>query len=743
MSLIFSTGFDTAPSDADLRTQGWMGNVAAAPASGRAFASPINNTGIPGRSLRLAAYSGSAALPGTAQVGDPGFINTNKTINQLWQSGGFVVGARMKFNDFDTTGLASQNDGWTGGGDSMQTREVVTDGTNIYAVRKLTDAATTWTLQKSTDGGITWVSLPSPPVPNAVSAGSTLSSPEPGVLIVGQWGVLSDGPAYTTNDGQTWTQITGMGLKVYGACLKTGNANFPYAYSVGANNIGDGRGGIWLSTGTLNGPWAPATEVAASNVAVYPWGPMKFLPGLDSKLYAMFGNGWVAAVDLSVGSGGTMRQAVPALQGLIPYTLDYYNGALLVATNAGVYRSTTFAGTWSLISSAALLSSVVDKGVLTFVGRESSVYSTTDGLALTGRLYNGGPNVSEIGFHGMFAMGGKYVAWMSNGSLWHAESPSLRTQGGWQCIRWPDRVEQQPRAQTGFGIVGAVAGSIVPASGTFTVAASPQGANSSGLWLTAAQYSLGARVVSLLQPGLAARATASIPCSRLIDPTQLSNYHYYEIVAIADPAVVNAFFYALRIDGGYYVPRSGVSLALANTGDTTTLAIINLPRTGNWTQFDDLYMSDYQGPTNVGTIGPLNIMRRTMATDVMSEWTRMGTAPTDAQTVTKEGIETDLSNYMTSNVPGAREAFGTTASASPDLSGYTVRAIQIEAYVKKVSELDPNLVLAVGDVASDVIPLQVTSGPTFVSRTFASDSTGAAWEVSDVPNLVVSVRNSD
>lgn len=742
MSIIFATGFDTTPSDADLRSQGWMANLPAAPTAGRAFSSPINNTGIPGSSLRLGGYSSLTTATGVALVGDPGFFNTGKTINQLWQAGGFVVGARMKFNSSDNSGLVSENDGWTGGMTTVASsspRQVAVDGNNIYAIRKTTDAGTTWVLQKSTDGGITWTTLPSPPLPNALTTESTINVVEPGTLMVTRGSVAITGPSYTKNDGQSWTQITAMGSRTYGECIATGVPAYPYAFSVGGPTMSAGVG-IWLSSDSIDGPWTQAAGAAVAGAA-YPAGPLKFLPGLDSKLYCAFTGGRVASVDLSVGSGGTMPVLtnVPA----IPiYTLDYLNGSILIGTSSGVYRADSMAGAWTFINAVPMYASVMDNGVLVFAGNDSSLYSTTDGKALSGAAYNGGPNMNGVAFHGLTKFGGKYVAWMNNGSLWECSYPSLLLSAGWQCVRWPDKGEMLARAQSGFGIIGAVAGSIVPSSGTFTVAASPAGASSAGLWIVAQPWAANARVIQLLQPGQAVVASGSVQCSRAADAVQLSNYHYYEILAIADPNVVNAFFYALRIDGGYYVTRSATSVAIAGPTDTTTQALINIPRTGNWTQFDDLYMTDYLGDRNRGAIGPLNIMRRTMNADVVNEWTKVGAAPTNAATVTKRGITTDLSNYLTSTTPGARESFTTTASASPDLSGYNVRAIQIEAYIKKINPADPDIVLAVGDVASAPILLAATGNPTFVSQTFPVDSEGKLWTVDAVPNLVVSIRNS-
>lgn len=745
MSLLLATGFDTTPSDADLRTQGWMSNLALVPTYGRAFSSPLTRTGIPGRSLRLGGYQSNTNLVGSSRNGDPGVFNTGKTINQLWNNGGFVIGARMKFNGFDTSGLESENDGWTGGMASANTsgNQVVVDGNNIYAIRKVTDASGVFVLQKSTDGGMSWTTIASPPLPSALTGESTLSIVEPGTLFVGR-GTTMSGPSYTKDDGITWTQITtagGTGSRFFGDCIATGVPAYPYAMAVGNSNASSGAG-IWVSSGTLDGPWTNATPTSLT-AAANPTGPLKFLPGLDSKLYAAFSAGWIASINLATGTGGAMIR--PNGTNLISaqiYTLDYYKGSLLMGTNFGVYRATTIDGVWTAITAAPMYASVLDGDALVMVGADSSVYSTTDGLALTGTSYNGGPNLSNYTFRGIVPFKGQFISWMTNGSFWNCEKPSLRINAAWECLRWPETTELTVRNQSGFGLVGAVPASINAREGTFTIPASPQGATSAGLWINAGAYSAASRPVTIGQPGLTPITSALIPCSRPADPVQLSNYRYYELIAIADPNVVNAFFYALRVDGGYYIPKSKTSVALAATTDTTTLALVNLPRSGGWTQFDDLYVSDYFGTRNKGVIGPINIMLRTMTNDVVSEWDKVGTAATQAATVTKRGISSDLSNYLTSVVPGATSSFTSAGNASPDLSSYNVRAIQVEAYVKKVADTDPNIILGVGEVASPVIPVAVNGLPNFVSYAFPVNPQGAAWNIANVPGLVVAVRNS-
>src|SRR6185503_10707267 len=137
---------------------------------------------------------------------------------------------------------------------------------------------------------------------------------------------------------------------------------------------------------------------------------MKFLPGLDGRLYAAFSGAWVGAVDVATGSGGTMT-ALSGVGAAVPYTLDYLEGSLLVGTGAGVYRAAALAGPWSLISSVPTFGAVRDGSALVFLGNDSSVYSTTDGLSLTGAVFNGGPAMSAVAFQGFVPYGSKYLSW--------------------------------------------------------------------------------------------------------------------------------------------------------------------------------------------------------------------------------------------------------------------------------------------------------------------------------------------
>ena len=777
MSMKLAMGFDTALNDADYRSQGWIG----VPDISRGrIAARRSGTVMPGRSLKTlagAGYLSSAATIGSG-ANDPAFYDTGLTVNSLWAAGGFALGTRMKFNETNMGSMLSDGILMAGSIDTSTSyayaggiNQLANDGTNLYCIRSYSYNATNgvqnFVLSKSTDNGGSWTDLPLPGAPFVASVNTVVSCPAPGTVWVACASNATNtgssrGHWFTTNDGATWTRCQDpAGALGYTQCIATGNATYPFAMLVSGAAA---AGGIWVAQ-TLAGAW---TRVNGNVPTTTAGTRLKLVNG---NLVALNTSSVVISVPVSTlpTAGTVVTLGTPAngssyLMDIVQVGTNY----VLLGTSACYYVPVATAGApavatgWSTMVNSTASNNcyqaiVYDDGVMYAVGVQGRMCTSTDGVTLNDLGAASLPPYFN-GLAGMAIMrcpnGQCLVVNVLNSNAYNSLGGALlldnpaNLASGWRCHNWYDQAEAATGAGSAFGVYAYTAGSLNSATGVLTVASN--GASSTALFGLTASTPAGAsagsryRTVSLYQSAATVAGTQQIPISYGADPIQLDPWHYYEIVAVADAANANRFFLSLKIDGNVVMSTAPTSVPLVATSDTTSALLINLPRSGQWTQFDDLYLTDYTtGQPNQGVIGPIQIMRRRATTDVQAQWTKTGTAASNSLSVNKDAISSTQTNYVGTTTANAQDIYGHSNPANtPDLSLYKVRAVKVESYLTRQGSSVPQAQLGIvsGGVAAQ--GATQTIGPNTPSRyqtIFEQDPNGnKAW----TPTSATAVQSS-
>jgi hypothetical protein len=769
MTAVFVEGFEAVIDNPDMIQRGWRLSNTAGQSSQNVMTVP-SRTGTPGKGLMLRGPYGTGSLNYLPFSGitDFGMIDTGKSINSLWQAGGFVVGMSATFNKTVQLQIAPNF-----------VKQLTYDGAQYYWA--IGYNGTTWCVCYSTDLTNWTQTISIPANCNAVATISVMGSGPTATVMVGQsLTSYNSSYYYSTNMGQSWTATNGSGINGMKQQILTGNPATPIMMVA---SPASGSVGVYYQTSPSAIP-VQVSGIGAAPSASFSTGVAKLVKGI-----ACFSS-------CSGASAPTTAVAFSSFWECCPVSADMTNAAnyVLSATNSGhqMVDITFFNNLWISVghggiytapnsgtpaapagptvawsnpvptgASYPIYSVDTNGSIVVAVGADSvnsgigAIYTSTDGAnwTKTNRFSFNSPNATNSNcFTNVIWDGKQFVLTGGLNQNVIATSPDGIA---WTGLYYPDYTEASS---------GACASPLGIFSGTITAGTYANNAQTGPggyvPWNTSSSYTVGiglaaaaavttngvtARTVQALTvPGGTSTSTiASVAnASSAVPTTNLT--HFYEIIATAVPGTTNAFTFQFAIDG---VTLSGVtaSLALASSTDTTGAAhlLLNLPRTGNWTVVDDIYVTTMSGTNNAGQLGPINVLPWLITGDAQVAMT-----PSRASTSNAALAGGPLSNaegFVSTMAKGAQDVYNASVSIP---ANYAVCAVQAEAYFTKngiVSAQGKVGVVSNGtEVDSSTITTLGTGAPTFASVLLENDpNTNTAWTTSGVQSARIAVTKAN
>lgn len=760
MTAVFMEGFETVVDELDLNARGWKSSYTASYSNQNCFAVP-SRTGTPGKGLMLAGpYYGTSTtyLPHLGDV-DFSMLDTGQTINGLWNTGGFAVGFNATFNKTVQIQIAN---GYT--------YQIAYDGAQYYWA--IGQNAATWSVFYSTDL-INWTQVATTPAGLAsTSSIAVFGSGASATVVVYNKNISTPTTYYSSNLGLTWTLFPTNGTAScysdYTIANKSSQA--PFLHTSWINSVGRGLfysntlTGTQTRIGTLLLQAAPTTY--DSGWGKYLNGVVLFtgMSGSSSIVAPNFStlNFWYWCTDSTdpTNAANWVKSATSTLGMMNDITYFPVTGLWYAAGYGGVAAASQSGGTvsapngptsaWSTVLNlpGITLWSIASNGtMLVAVGQDSvnttlpAIYTSPDGVTWTrtNRFFFATPGGTGLNnFTNVVWDGSRFVLTGASNLNVIATSPDGIA---WSAQYCPDYTEAG--GTTNASVMGIYSGTLL--AGTYTGSA----INGTG---TYAPWSTGGAPPNYLGVGFNSAAAVTtngvttrsvtgvmVPCGtntvtvlntaavQAVPTANLS--HYYEIIATAT-ATKNQFNIQYAIDG-VLVPGTYGPYNLSVSTDTTGVAhlLVNLPRTGNWTVIDDIYLTTMNGANNVGQLGVTQVLPWAPSSDAQAQFSRTGTASSDAATVA--GPISNAQNYVYSSTVGAKDVYNM-SNAIP--VGYRVRAVQAEAYFVKYGSTGANGSVGIVSGASEVDSAQVpalTTTPAYGAVLSETDpATGAAWSVS-------------
>jgi hypothetical protein len=725
MTLKYMQGFETMRDDTDFRAQGW----ALSPTKQQvAFVPSV--TALAGTSMKvIAPYATASTTPGTAGAQDPGFLNTGTTVNQAWLAGGFSLGFGATFNSGVSANYAV--------GTTANSNQACFDGTRYWAIRVV---GTTYNIAYSTDL-INWTITAAQPATQLWSQ-STISYVGGGMIVV-----LSNNTVtptiiayYTTNQGASWsTQTIYTGTNAQngssGMAIATGNATYPHAIiATNATSTAVAGGGVFV--GTIGGTMTQVTTIAVANYTA-----MCRPRAIGSLLVMPMSVGYTiytaTAANASLNTTGAWSTATLSALTFNMSDITYHptSNLWVIAANNGIQ---TIPNTGSPGTPVALTGTVTATQRYSTAGMQNVwlIGSTLYAAGLSGHIISstdGGITWVESGGHiipvgtsgtdwrSSIYDGSKYVFFSDATTGVIATSPDFLSFTA-QYVQ--DGTEQTGTPANGFYDTGIFTGTAPdPTTGLWT-AGSPM-VNLQVTNVTSNTRSVYLVVASATQWGL----TNVVPATTL--------YNYWEIVARSVSGTPNSFTYSLYLNGALLNSSPTARALASSTTDTTTLLLIGFGRGGRLIGFDDIYFTLDDGVANTlqGPLGTINIAARRPTTDVQAQWTAVGTAGSNAQSVRQTALSQPTGNSVSSFTNGNKDIYSSTDIIPPT---YAVKAIQSEAFFSRASTTTPSVSLGKvsGSVEVDSPTKSVASNSaTYVSQMFERDPNGSvAWTPTSAQN---------
>jgi hypothetical protein len=675
-------------------------------------------------------------------------VDTGKSINDLWKAGGFAVGFNATFNKRQQTEVGMGLPG-----------QIVYDGSQYYwAIVK--DTVAGYTVAYSTDL-MTWTTVPT--APNIAGLDSFIevigSGPNATVVVGRQFTQYNGYHYFTTNMGLTWSNVGSMGSYAHNL-IATGNPATPYVGitqngttasstaqlyylpSISASAVAVLISGITLATGQ----YTTGTAKLVNGIACF-----SSATGNNLTNPAAYNSNWVCcpvSADMTKAASYTTSANVGAQAVDITFFKNLwitaaYNG-LYTAPNSGTSAAPlgpTAAWTKQIATVAPGVFSVDNNGsVCVAVGADTTtatvgaIYTSTDGVNWT--KANRFILESSGGNNGVFTnviwTGTQFVVTGGLNNNMVLTSPDGIN---WTPMYYPDYTEYSGTPASLLGVysgtlvAGVNAGGASGAPGTYQPYAISSGYHVGvGLFAAApvtAQSGTTRQVSVGFVTGAAAVALQTPVSTVNIAPLT----HFYEIIATAIPGTTNAFTFQWAVDGVIVgtLPLTLVSGAFANAGDTGTAhLLLNLPRAGQWTVIDDIYVATLNGSNNIGQLGPVNILPWAPVSDAQANMTRNGNASSNAGQVAGPLSNSEGSVY--SYTVGAQDIYKTSANIP---AGYKIKGVQSEAYFTKYGTSGANCSTGIISGATEVDSAVVaanTVNPVYASLILETDpSTSAAW----------------
>lgn len=729
--------------DSDLRTQGW--SLSPAANAIKKVVSAPSVSGAPGWSLRQIgayqsmAYSAATAW-GTANDGTFGYLPTGFTVNQAWLAGGMTVGFGAKFN----SGVSAA----FGTGAFYNPSTTCFDGTLYWAFRVI---GTAYTLCTSPDL-VTWTATAVQPFTG--QAGSTVSYAGGGVIVaMGSTTATANTLVWiTTNSGATWTSVNVFTntsvLTTFGTAIATGTASAPHAVNALARSS---SGNAVLAVGNLTtGSMTTIFSSLAGNflealnmMRPYSNNGLIILSSPDSGGQP---NGFQAAIysaklaDPNIATAGAWTKATISIGRDVYVTgIEYHPTSNLWVVSASDGSTTPGAvagGIWTFPNTGAAGTAVAPSGTVTMTQRYKTI-----GMAAVFKP-SGSSTLVALGQQG-------HIITSTDGGITWVESTPKLIQSGTSGTDWTSCFYDGSRyvittdansgivATTPDGLINYQAqyvmegaevawtvGSNSTGTGLISVAAPPSattgqftwnGNNGSNPVLQVGSPSGGNRTIALWNsnPNSQFFSTA-VPVS--------TPYHYYELRYTAISGSTNAFLVSLLIDGTLI--GTSTSQLMATATDTTTSLVLAFQRNGCWTAYDDIRITLDNGQGLSGAFGPINIVARRPTTDVSVQWTKSGSAASNALSVNQPAISSWSSNFVTSSTAGDKDIYSST-DVIP--AGYSVKAVTLEGYFSKASTSGSTVSVGMLSGSSGIEGTQTaisSSSPTFVNTIVESDPNG-------------------
>lgn len=741
MTCVYMEGFESVMDDTDLIRKGWA-RLSAISLSGAGVVSVPSRTSVAGRGLMLRGpYSASTALPNQSSANpDFGLLNIGKPVNSFWNAGGFAVGFNATFNKNTQVQIACN-----------RSQQLVFDGVSTYWACIL--AGGVYTVGYSTDL-INWTLAPNAPPGMSIDSTLSIQGSGPSATLMVAWdsSVVATTTSFSKDGGYTWTTMTVLGTNTRGSVL-TGVANAP------------AMGLVWVaSTGfrfcywpTLGGtPVQLATPLVGGNTT-YASGFMKVVAGvIVSVSMSPSGQSYLpttgtatfyscpTSLDPTVGSNWLLGQnlAVGDVN-----DIAFFNNQWLTAGYGGIYSSTQ-AGTvgavqgpngawfnqlnlgassaWSIACSSTLCVAVGQDPVNTTLG---AIWTSPDGKTWTKQnrfiLSTTTPGTG-IGFTNVIWDGSRFVITGGATNNVVAYSPDGVT---WTSTYYPDYTESA--VPTSLSVLGIYTGTI-SATGVFTQYAGGT-AQSVGLGFVVGALNAGAntRTVqagSVQQNGVVGSLTTAVTVSA----SPLS--HYFEIIATANPGQANQYTVQWAIDG-VIQGTVGAAIQFGSTGDTTGTGqtFINLPRAGNFTVIDDVYVTTMNGTTNVGQMGPISVLPWQATSDTATKQL-MGTNGTLPHATQVSGPFSNSQNGVYSTNTNVKDIYNATPATIP--ANYNVKAAMVETFVTKNGYVGGAGTVGIvngGNEVDSAAAVAVANAPVYTSVVTDIDpKTGLPWTNSGI-----------
>jgi hypothetical protein len=770
-------GFETAAENSDLKARGWNTSTNIQ-ANGASVVTVPSRTGVAGRGLMLKGpYSSSTGIPfSTAANADFGMYNTGKSINTLWKNGGFTVGFNATFNSAKQIEIAC-----------YYPNQIAYDGSQYYWAVGLI-SGTTAGIFYSTDLQNWTQTTTTPSVRVDVYIQVIGSGPYATIVVGGNFAdsygsTPTQQQAYYSQDmGVTWTAIPyGNQQGWAGASVATGNNKYPFItvagytdtstdtnaglffftstnLSAGGNNLGMAvKVGAWTGQSAYSTYFAMARSkqgFACFESTAVPYNSngnagATIMPQATSSYWS------IASLTnpLDTQSSYTKTASITGLQFDICYfapTRTWVSagyGGLWTAPDSAAAGSTPVGPTAAWINSVALgtLSawSVDTNGsILVAVGHDPSttnpmgaIYTSTDGTTwtksnhFTASTANiSGSAIGLMHFSSVFWDGRRFIVTGMRNAAFLITSPDGLT---WSCQYYPDYTEVN-NASACLSFLGVYGGTLT--NGVYAGWTTASTSNN-GIGIYAGTVSSGARTVgSVVVNGANAISTSYGPTQSLSVGPGASLSHYYEIIATPQAGYPNAFTYQIAIDGviigsiGGINTNSGLLAPASDTG--AAMLLINLPRTGNVTVIDDIYLTDFAADAsgNTGQLGVVNIVGGPPTSDVSDHFLQTGSTGTHAAQV---GVPLSQSQgAVYSYDVGAQDVYGIT-SAIP--ANYRVQAVQAEAFFAKYGTTGGNATVGLVSNGTEVDSTSVsalTVTPVMASLIQSVDpKTNAQWTI--------------
>lgn len=710
MTLLFAEGFETVVDHIDMLARGLVQNGTLTQNSSTTTLAVASRTGFPGKGLQLRSsavgYSTSAVYPlGGGGYPDFGMIPMGQSIYSLWQSGGFSVGFSGSFN--------TQNYVCVGVGESQQ---LVYDGSTYYwaACNYYNGSSWTWGLFYSTDLKNWYPPITQP----SVNQNTTIMvyGSGPGALIVVGNSSNYSVPAsqYSNNMGMSWTTVAGSAVNrtpmyvnqtnalILGAVSGSSIACTPY-FSTAWNVAGTALSSVViLPPATYCGAFAK--QIGPYYVCVGYSGSSAYQPAAGNT--SGFGFCQTSA-DVTVAAnwtvGGKLNNQI--------VDMIYFNGMFIAGGYGGLYYCTPSNPNWSISTSFfgvnaaqqnpqfTIFALACNSTMCVAVGLDpannntAAIFTSTDGIHWTKQnrfifQNNNNGNTAQNAWTSVLWDGHQ---WIVCGGLYNGIVITSPDGFNWEVQQVWDNGEATGTGSLSF--LGVYSGTMNYVSNVFSPwNAAGINTNLNGIGVAAAAAVAGQNPsLNTRQVGLITNTSANVPtllvaagASTTLPAPQFpvgvwpgsACTNYYELVFTAG-ATANTFTVQWAVNG-VLMPYTSAVLAMAPVTDTTGVnqLFFNLPRNGNFVVVDDIYLTNFAGPNNIGRLGPQNIFGLLSTTAAQNQFSNTIGANSNPQTT-----GTELSNaegYIYSGTLNAKDIYNTSNQVP---SNFNVHAVQVDAFL--------------------------------------------------------------